>query len=67
MLIATIGINLWLPVSELQQVNDLQLQFLYRTTRRYIQNMTFFKRIRFSKELLAQLALLKHLISRKRE
>lgn len=67
MLIATIDINLWLPVSELDEVNDLQLQFLYSVTCRCIKTMTFFKKIHFSKQLLVQLSLWKKLISKKQE
>lgn len=57
MLIATIDTHSWLSVSELEQVNDLQLQFLYRVAGRRIQNMTFFKKIHSSEQLLVQLLL----------
>lgn len=67
MLIATIDIRLWLSVSELEQVSDLQLQFLYSVTGRRTQNMTFFKKIHSSEQLLVQLPLLKTLISKKWE
>lgn len=45
MLIATIGINLRLSVFELDQLNDLQLQFLYTVTYSCIKDTRLFKAI----------------------
>lgn len=45
MLIATIGINLRLPVCELDQLNDLQLQLLYIVTYSCIKDMRPFRAI----------------------